>query len=269
MKRVCALIFFAVILFCGLSPCFAGINIRGDMTQEKRAKPGETYQGVIVIQNKDKETAEAKIYQTDYLFFCDGRNLYGTPGTAPRSNGGWITLKTRRATVPPGQAAEIPFTIKVPEDTSLSGTYWSMIMVEELSRPAPNPAKGGKDKLEVGIQTVLRYGVQMVTHIENSGLRKLKFVKTDLKQENNKVILQLDIENTGERWLRPALSAELYDGKGKLVGRFKGGNFRVFPATSVRMKIDLSGVPKGTYKAMVIADNKDENIFGAQYTLTI
>jgi hypothetical protein len=269
MRQQRGLILMTIALLGGLAPCFGGIMIRGDLTQEKRTKPGETYQGIIAIQNKDKETAEAKIYQTDYLFFCDGRNLYDAPGTASRSNAAWISLKTRRTSVPPGQAVEIPFTVKVPDDTMLSGTFWSMIMVEELSRPAPNPAGGSKDKIRVGIQTVLRYGVQLVTHIENSGIRKLKFVKTELKREDNKVILQLDIENTGERWLRPSLSAELFDGKGKLIGRFKGGNFRVYPATSVRMKIDLSAVPKGTYKAMVIADNKDENIFGAQYTLTI
>jgi len=264
-----SLILFMLALLCGLTPCFAGINIRGSLTQEKAAKPGETYRGIIVIQNSGKAPSEAKIYQTDYLFFCDGRNFYSDPGKSPRSNAGWITLKTRRMTLPPGQAAEIPFTAKIPEDASLSGTYWSMIMVEELSRPEPNSDKEKEGDVQVGVKTVLRYGVQVVTHIENSGLRKLKFSKTELKRENNKVILQLDIENTGERWLRPSLSAELFDNKGKLVGRFMGGNFRVYPATSVRMKIELSGVPKGTYKAMVIADNRDDHVFGAQYTLTI
>jgi len=42
---------------------------------------------------------------------------------------------------------------------------------------------------------------------------------------------------------------------------------RIYPGTSVRHKIDLSSLPGGKYMALVVADNGDEYIFGAQYTL--
>jgi hypothetical protein len=267
--RVKSAIVFSTAFLGFVMLTFAGIKIAGSLTQEREAQAGETYQGVILIKNTGKEAQEAKLSQTDYFFSFDGKNSYGEPGKSPRSNAAWITFNPPRLTIPADSAFEVHYTVKVPEDRALCGTYWSMLMVEETSEASPDLSRGGKNRPQVGLKTVFRYGIQMVTHIGNSGICKLKFLKTELLKESGKIILQMDIENAGERWLRPSLYAELYNEKGKYVGRFKSGQFRVYPATSVRMKIDLSGLPKGIYKTMIIADNGDENVFAAQYVLTL
>ena len=46
----------------------AQINILGGLSHEKKARPGETYEGEIIIKNRGQGIAEVKIYQTDYLF---------------------------------------------------------------------------------------------------------------------------------------------------------------------------------------------------------
>ena len=79
--------------------------------------------------------------------------------------------------------------------------------------------------------------------------------------------MQVDIENTGQRWLRPYLWAELYDDTGRYIGRFENGRKRIYPGTSVRYKVDLSDVPKGIYKALVVADCGGDYVFGAERTL--
>ena len=70
------------------------------MTQERQAKPGETYRGTIVLRNTGAAPAEAKVYQTDYSFAADGSNLYGAPGRLPRSNANWISLSRELVTIP-------------------------------------------------------------------------------------------------------------------------------------------------------------------------
>ena len=257
------------LIFCLIMPCVsaAGVSVTSGLTYEKEAQLGETYQGVIQLRNTGEEPQEVKIYQTDYLFFCDGRNIYGEPGKDIRSNADWITFRPNRLTIPPGGTSQVSYTVKVPYDDTLVGTYWSMFMIEGISSSSPESVRPEKDKIKLGISQIIRFGAQMITQIGDTGTRKLKFLKTRLLKEDKGRILQLDIENTGERLLRPSLWAELYDQKGRSVGKFEGGKARIYPNTSVRFRIGLSQVPKDKYKALVVTDCGGDTLFGATYTL--
>jgi hypothetical protein len=125
------------------------------------------------------------------------------------------------------------------------------------------PANG-----RVGVRQVLRYGIQMVTDVGETGSRSLQF-DTQLLRADGRRLFQVDVTNTGERWMRPLLSLQLFDGDGRLVGRFAGERARVYPGTSVRRAIDLSQVPAGGYKALLVADAGEDNVYGATYTFLI
>ncbi len=262
---------FALITGVTLLPFGAafGITIVGGLTHERSANPGETYQGAIFVKNKDNEPREVKFYQTDYLFFADGTNVFGEPGKTARSNAKWISFKPKRLVILPKESVPVNYTIQVPKDETLTGTYWSMLMVEEIPKGSSESSQAAEDQMQVGICQVLRYGVQMVSHIGNTGTRKLKFFNTKLLKESGKRILRVDIENTGTRWLRPLLWVELYSEKGGYIGRFEGERLRICPGTSVRHRIDLSKVSEQTYKALVVADAGEDAIFGAKYTLKL
>jgi len=262
-------IILASLICCLFTPwvAVAGVSVTSGLTYENQAQAGESYRGAIQLRNNGEAPQEVKIYQTDYLFYSDGSNLYGEPGKDPRSNADWITFSPHRLTIPPKGATQVNYTLKVPDNEALAGTYWSMMMIEGISSSSHEAARQEKDKVTVGISQVIRYGVQMRTQIGDSGVRKLKFVKTKVIKTDDKRILQLDIENIGERSLSPALWVDLYDQKGRSIGKFEGGKLGVYPATSVRFRIDLSQVPKGTYQALVVADCGDDDLFGATYTL--
>jgi len=262
-------IILAGLIFCLFMPCvsLAGVSVPSGLTYEKEAPPGGTYKGAIQLINTGKGPQEVKIYQTDYLFYSDGSNIYGEPGKDARSNADWITFSPRRLTIPPKGTAQVNYTLEVPDDKALVGTYWSMLMVEGISSSSPEAVKKEKGVISMGITQIIRYGLQMITQIGDTGTHKLKFVKTKILKTDDKRILQIDMENIGERLLRPALWAELYDEKGRSVGKFEGGKLRIYPGTSVKFRIDLSRVPKGTYKAMVVADCGGDDLFGATYTL--
>lgn len=266
------LVFFSLCLFLPVVS-EAGVSIIGGLVRERSAEIGEVYRGVIFIKNKDEEPQEVKVYQTDYLFFSDGSNIYGKLGKDPRSNAKWITFSPQRLTIPAQATSSVNYTVKVPvpeEGKTLQGTYWSMMMVEGISKESPEaealtPEEG---KVKIGIRQVIRYGIQMVTHIGDTGSRELKFLETKLLRESEKRTLQVDIENIGERFLLPHMWIELYD-KETYVGRFEAETHRTYPDTSVRFKIDLSGVPKGEYQAMIVADCGGDDVFGFTYTLKL
>lgn len=264
IKIVCLALVFC---FWMPSAAHAGVSIIGGLTHQKEAAPGETYKGSIIIKNTSNQPQEIKIYQTDYEFCFDGTNNYGPPGKLKRSNADWLSFNPHRLIIPSDETLTVNYTIKVPDDPNLVGTYWSMLMVEGIPKSSPLSSQPEKDKTKIGIIQVVRYGIQMITHIGDTGERKLKFLNTKLLKENETRTLQVDIENTGQRWLRPFLWAELYDDNGSYVGRFEGRIKRIYPGTSVRYKVDLSNAPRGKYKALVVADAGGDYIFGSNYTL--
>jgi hypothetical protein len=268
MKMRIAVIIGSLLLgLPGLST--AGVSVLGNATLEKAAHPGESYQGILRLGNNGPDLQDVKLYQTDYLFYADGRNEFGEPGKASRSNASWIAFRPRRLTIAAGRSAEVQYTVTVPLGADLIGTYWSVLMVEGMPKDSPSSDSADKNKARVGLKTVLRFAVQIVTHIGNTGAPGLKFQKTGLTKETGKTLFQTDLENTGQVWLRPSIWIDVFDDKGKSIGRFKGGQRRTYPGTSVRVQIDISSIPAGKYKAMIVADNGDRNVFGAQFTLTI
>lgn len=240
----------------------AGISLKGSLTREFRVEPGQKYEGEIRVTNTGKDPTGVKIYKRDYLFFADGTNRYKKPGKVDRSNAPWVSLSSFPASVDPGETVSVNYEIKVPDNQGLAGTYWSLIMA------APKSPPSSKKQGDIGIR--MRYGVQVVTNIGDSGKRELKVAEAKLLKGKDKVpTLQIDLKNTGERWLTPQVSLRVYDQQGQLLGPFKSPTKRLYPGTSVRHKIKLGKLSSGDYKAVAIFDNGDEYVWGAQYTLEI
>lgn len=270
MKSRIGIFAAALVLTClTTSAVQASVSVIGGLSHEKKAAPGEIYKGSIIIKNDDIKPHEIKIYQTDYLYYCDGTNDYDPVGKLERSNADWLSFSPQRMIIPPKGTATINYTINTPNDPNLIGTYWSMLMVEEVPETSPESSLAEEVKPQVGITQILRYGIQMTTHIGDSGKRELKFIETKLLRETEKRVLQVDIENIGQRWLRPSLWAELYDDTGRYIGRFENGRKRIYPGASVRFKVDLSDVPRGPYQALVVADCGGDYIFGVNLNLTL
>lgn len=268
-----------ITLFCLIAGCIlsflpyhasCSVMVIGGLTKEYTASPGEEYSGEIILQNHNDKPEEVKIYQTDYFFYADQRVLYGDPGKLSRSNANWITYSPKRLVVPPEQTAKVYYTVQVPNDAGLTGSYWSVFMVEGIPEESPESATSDPTDIGLGIQQVFRYAIQVITHIGDTGIKKIQFIGTRLlKLEGKKQILELDVENTGERMIRATLWTELYSLEGQYMGKFEGGILRIYPGTSVRFKVDLTSVPKSNYKALVVVDCGGESVFGANINLVL
>lgn len=269
MKKTLLLVF--AVLFATVAPSFASVAIVGSLVRHYNTKPGDTFEGIILLKNTGSEPVEMGIGQTDYLFTADGSNHYGKPGLpgAPlRSNAGWLSVNPARAVVAPHSTISVYYKGKVPADSELRGTYWSIIMVEPLSVPTPE-IKDDKEKVVVGIRTIMRYAIQIVTEIGGTGSESLSVLDKRIVANEGKKVLELDIGNTGERVQIPTLWAEFYNDQGVSIGRFEGGRWRIYPTCSVRYKVDLADIPAGKYTVMVVLDTGGEYVTGAQYTLEI
>jgi len=270
-RAVMIFLCFAFIVLLIPIGSMASISVIGGLTREVKvggSGAGVTNQGVIIIKNNGEEAQEVRVYQTDYQSFSDGKKLYDDPGKMARSNASWISFTPKQLTVPPEGTSNVNYSIKIPSNKTLVGTYWSMLMVEVISKPSPQEVKSKEGKLvTVGIKSSVRYGIQIVTNMGDTGNRNLKFLRTKFMKEGRKRNYQIDIENIGQRWLKPLLWIELYNKDGSYIGRFEGGSVRLYPGSSGRFNVDLSEVPEGRYKALTVADCGGNDFFGATYDL--
>lgn len=244
--------------------CFASVEVLGSLKHVLTGKPGEVIKGEIKIQNNDSTEQEVRIYQTDLMYNLNDNTFYDDPGSNPKSNAGWISYSPKTVVLKGHEVRSVQYEINIPANDTLRGTYWSVLMIEGVVPIDPNQTSN------LNIRTVTRYAVQMVTELNDKGKGSLKFLEPSLVQDetSKKVYLAVDLNNDGDHYISPDVSLELFDDKGESVGTLTAAKKGIYPGTSTRFKINLEGVPSGkTYKAMIIAAGKEEDVFGLEYTL--
>ncbi len=245
----------------------ADVSVVGEMTREAGLPPGGRTEGVIRVRNAGSAPADVRIYQTDYRSTADGRNVYGSPGSVGHSNASWIVFTPERLRIAPGEEGSVSYAVQVPPSDSLTGTYWSMLMVEPQPDAAGPLAAGSSPN--IGIRTVYRQAVQLVTNVGERGTENLHVLASQVLCDGGKRIFRWDVENDGTSWLRPAVYADIYAEDGHPLGRVEGGRGRIYPGCSVRFDLDMSRLSIGKYTALVIADGGGDRVFGARYGLDL
>ena len=271
MKFPGSLLFVIGALLALPSLSSAQIAVIGGLSHDRDVAPGETYEGAVTIKNDTESEQEVKVYQRDYFFTSDGKNLYGDPGKLPRSNAPWITFGPSSVVLPPKGSANVTYTVAVPGDSAgkpLIGSYWSMLMVESVPPGSPESSIRNGDSTRLGLFQNIRYAIQIASHVANTGEKMVRFLDVRLtKHDGGARVLQVDIENSGSLYMKPDVTVELFGANGQSRGRISGGKFRMYPGTSVRHLISLDEIPPGTYKALIVVDAGGQDVFGAQYTL--
>lgn len=241
----------------------AQIAVIGSTVEEHAAAPGQRYEGTIVVRNLTNTPQPVRIYQTDYRFFADGTSHFDSAGSQARSNATWVRPSTSSMTIPPATDVNVTYVVNVPATDSLRGTYWSAIMIE--GAPTAPPAAGAH---EIGLGAVVRYAVQLATQLPTAGSRRVRLAKHAFSTDSTGAhVLQMTVENTGERAYRPALWVELYDETGVQRARIQQQRGLLYPGSSLNQRFAFPSLPAGSYKAVVFADTGDETVSAAQYTL--
>lgn len=247
----------------------------GKMTYEQTTAAGGQYTEVLALNNKNNpKPIELKLYQHDYLFTADGTNEYPPPGTIPRSNAKWVQLSESRLIVPADTIKEVPYQVNVPNNPGLSGSYWSLIMVEPITEGSLESALSGESKpskqFHVGVVQVMRYAVQVISHIGQTGQKKLTFKNAKMDYKEGKAFFIVDIFNVGERALRVKLWSDVYDAVGQSKGKFPSSSlYTTFPGTSARFITEVSSLGAGKYQTLTVADGGGDAVFGIKLNLTI
>lgn len=244
------------------------VRLASPLRQVLSVAPGGSHQGEIVLVNGSDQATTVQVSQVDFLPTEEGSS-YPEPGTLPRSNADWLEVVRRDVQIPAGEQVVVPYSIRVPNDSSLAGSYWSMILLTPSDAAAVQETQEGE--VQTTIRTQFRYGVSVVTNLGDSGESELSFKNPQFErpQDGAATHLQVSLQNTGERLLTPKVQLELFDAGGTQVNRLEAQVEWIFPGTSVRQDFDLGNLAPGEYSAVVIADAGGEDVFGTRYTLNV
>lgn len=240
------------------------ILVMNGLTHEHVAIQGESKREVIELKNISDTQQSVQLYQRDYWYSYTGETKHDEPGTMERSNAKWISINPVFLTLAPNETALVEFTVTVPKVDSLVGTYWSVIMVEGLNPPDTTQSQRG-----IKINTVIRYAIQVITNIGDTGERNLSFLNFNLKKEEAQTNLEVDIMNTGQRVLRLDTNLETYGSNGESAGVFKAEKRKLYPGTSAKITLDMTKLKPGKYSGVLIADCGDDYVYGSNLTLEI
>lgn len=248
-------------------PAFAQISVVGELARDIDTVAGNVVRGEIEVHNGSDIPQEAKVYKSDYMFFHDGTNRFNAPGTEKRSNADWVDFNPERFIVPPGQSVMVNYVVSIP-DTTLSGSYWSMIMVEGIPQQSPESVLDESGEPQVGLIQIFRYGVQIATHIRNEEEYAIAFADVSVSDSaEGEKALKVSVDNTGNMFVKPDVWIELFDQDGQKLARRESKPARVYPGTSVSYWFDIKDLQPGQYEALIVVDAGGENVFGAQYTV--
>lgn len=264
-------LFVLLLLFGAVVPSNAQVIVRGSLAQEEKAAPGNTYEGTVELYNQGDTVRTVEVSFRDYLFTYEGQSQYLDPGSHDRSNAPWIDYGASTVTIPPQAETNIEYDVQVPDTMSgdapsgaLLGTYWSMLIVEPLNQNPNVEAEQG-----LAVQQVRRYGIQIITHIQNTGSPALEVLSTNLVSEGDRTLLRLAVKNTGTRGDRPGVRLEMYDEEGELVLEQTSSPKRVYPGTSVRHQLDLTDLAPGEYQALLVLESKSGRPTGMQFSVEL
>lgn len=254
-------IFILTLLFAKIY----ALSVTSGLTQEYTATPGERIEGSISLSNSNNGPARVRTNHNDYLFNHEGRNSFPEAGSQERSNAKWITWHSPQTfDIGPKSVSKLKFTVDIPKDPKLCGTYWSILFVEEEGITPTAP----KDR-HVAVTTKVRYGVQVITHIDESGEADLKIISQEITEKEGEKLLKIGVENVGTRSTRPEGALTLFDKKGTKLKQITGNRANIFPGCSHSFYFDLEEVQKGEYQSLIVFEGKSDDIFGVMKDLTV
>jgi hypothetical protein len=241
-----------------------GLLILDELCRTYYAGHGGEVEDCLALMNTEEKPIRVKVYSKDFTFNLKENLLFPEPGLLKRSNAPWIKVNYFHLEIPPFSVCPFKFSLSVPNDSSLKGSYWSVLMFESTETPRLLSSPDGTE-----VQAIKRYAVQLLTHVGQEARYDFRILDKRVERFINQKKLAIDLENTGELSIKLIPAVEVFDENGALLYSFLGEKKLLHPSCSSKFEIDISPVPKGLYKMRLFLKDGEKNLFSTDYHLEI
>lgn len=226
--------------------------IAEDLTKRMHVIPGQKIVNKILLQNNKDQPEKIVLSQTDYRYEANGQNFFEEINTLPRSNASWIYLPQREILLQPNESKEVYYTVQVPKDEAMHGSYNSAIFIEpesadeEITTPE-----------QLNLIVKIRYAHQIITSI---GKETVKLKISNPVIDNNH--LSLDITNEGIFHAYPKMNLTIYNDKGLRIQSYEHKSQNILPGSSVRYTQNMQELDPGNYISFILLDAGNGQLLG-------
>lgn len=253
-----------MIAFAAFISAQASIVVVNGLSHEHKLAGTAAVQGNIVVRNTGDKTKRARIYKTDVIHNCKGETEFDLNLDRGRCNAKWLTISDNEILMTAGQTVNITYSMKPETGVEQVGSYWGVIMVEEVEDLDTSlPTVGVK------VNALVRYAIQIIGSYEAGAIKQLEFQGLKLDTTEGSKILKIGINNTGNLMMKPIVILELYDAGGNQVARKELPYQKVYPGYCKLFELPMGDIPAGTYSGVLVADCGDESIFGLEVQLDV
>lgn len=240
---------------------YSNVVIINGLTHVYSGASGQVIKGEVVLINNSTKEQKVSFELNDAIFSCSENRIFTKDKTHQQSSNTWFNANLMEKVLASKEQYVYRFTINIPEDSTLKGSFWSVLMVN-VEKPIKKESRGN-----IGLDTKVRYAVGLLTNVNSYDDLDIDFKNIILKDDEVKK-LEVKIVNNSLFIEGTKLSLEVYDTKGDKVLEFKTRRNMVFPGFCKDYLIDVSKLPKGDYKCVLLADSREEFI-GTNVDLTI
>lgn len=236
-------------------PSFASVIILNGLTHVFSGNSGDELRGEVVLLNSSDEEQMVFFEINEVLFSCETPRIFTDKNPHEQSSSNWFLGESMSVLLSPREKYVYRFSMLVPKNKIEAGSYWSMLMIT-----VENPIRQETLTNSVGLDTKIRYGVGLLTHVGNFDSVDLGFgsIELDTDSTHTRKTLSVSIKNAGDFIEGVAMTLEIYDAGGKKIKKFETKRNMVFPGFCRSYDINISELPAGEYQCLLLADSRDD-----------
>lgn len=236
---------------------------------EHELKAGEAIQGSVELFNNSKSAVDVTVYIEDWRYSDagDGSKTFAAAQTLDRSSAGWVSYFPRELSIPAGGRGVVDYTLRVPQDASLNGGYYSVLFFEStVAEVSSGVEEGASIRYAARLgslihanvsETVVKVATLSTPSIHRlGGARQKMYIKSQLSNEGNVLI-----KCKGS--FHVMTQENLVAGRGELPARY------VWSGDTVPVEAEWAGsLSSGSYSVILTYDCGEDLILVGETTLT-
>lgn len=258
MKPIKLLVLFFFFSFFS----FANVSVLNGLTHVYSGASGDIITGEVILVNYSSSKERVTFSIQEAIYSCSAGRIFTSEDNHEFSSSSWIDSNVNERVLAPKERYVLKFSIHIPEEKSLLGSYWSVLMVS-----VENPIKEELLDESIGIGTKIQYAIGLITNVNELDEVSLDFNNVLSPDGKNKELL-IKMKNNGMFAEATSLSLEVYNQDGVMVKEYKSKRLLVFPKVCRDYLFNISDLDKGAYDCVLLADSR-ENFVGTNLQLTI
>lgn len=243
--------------------------IASPMRFDAKANAEEAKTFSFTLKNLKEREIKVKLYLNDFEIDREGKEINANPGEIKRNCSTWIKLSNNELVLQPNQPIPVSFEMAIPSNST--GTYWSIIYIEEISEPTKMEVQGkGSGSFQLG--SLQRIGIRVYVTINGSqpGEAVIENIDVVRMQPQNKVQIKSYIKNTGSTLLTAKGNIEISNDKGDILEEQNFEKLYLYPYSTRLKPITLEqDLPKGTYTALTIVDYGAADLIAGEFNFEV